>query len=361
MQTVFSKLRLPCRHMLADQSWTRFLNALPEHLKEAAPELVSGVGEEGCKSWPQLKFWTYLLSAYEQHGLYEDLLESYDTVVPVSASEYALNASFIGSGHGSSTLNTYRSIRFSECPGSQQRWLFEKVYNHEDYDDLARISVLEQKFGPRLRAAGVGVPQLLDVRRGKKITIVYTAFAPARRLPKPKAIEQGAQVVKVLMQQEIADIAGVLNQYHYGYLSVFSRARDWISSKYPASLPVFDGLGSLITSQYPRYLAHGDLHHKNLLTSGAVLDWDSCGFYPVGFDPGLILARAFRGKTVEELEGVVKDSFLPLADDAGTPYLHLGTLFHAFVFAAGKKSVMSDALLSSLLTRLLEIAEADGL
>jgi hypothetical protein len=349
------KLKIPARQVFADKLWNQCLSSTSFPSIDAVPAIISGSGTAVCNSWWELKYWTFIASCFEQHRVYEGLLAEYDTVRPFVSSQPGGEVWFFGSGHGRSTLNTYRCIRGAK--GAV--WQFEKVYNRSD-EDFCRMLSMESCAGDQLRARGVFVPPLLDTKLGSRVGLSYSTFAKGRRLNASREFERGNKVVKALMASPIDEsrLSSVVRCYHPNFLEALSKARNWIRRKKPELSSAFEEVAVTIDQHYPRYLAHGDLHRKNMLTSGAVLDWDNSGFYPVGYDPGMMIARSLGQRHIDEVEQALRQYFSSGISDVPSTYLSHGSLFYAFVFGAGKTPFARDSLLVAMLEKIVKQAES---
>lgn len=349
-----AKLRLPMRQKLADKMWSA---AKPHYL--ASPLLSSGLSPHAenpkARSWQELKILGYVYSCYEQHEAYERLLAAFDSVTPVSVRQETEKASFIGSGSGDSTLNCYRALKMTGRVAGDARQ-FEKVYRRRDNDDLERVKALNAFFGPSLSSGQLFMPRIIEIREGSELAIIYSRLTPGARISKSQAVVAGGAAVRMLMALpvQMVPLDSVLRRPHPQYINAHTITRDWIAGTAPQHLSEFDAITDWVEQKCPRFLAHGDLHRKNILASGAMLDWDSCGIYPIGYDPGLILARGFGGRTVDELESDLIDHFGGKEDNR---ILVNAGLFYTLVFGVGKRSVLGHRFLSSLLTRVLERME----
>ncbi|RMJ01776.1 Phosphotransferase enzyme family protein [Marinobacter litoralis] len=357
---VTDKFRFPFRQALADKLWkdSKHFYRLAGTTApwDAAPRAMAT-----CRSWEELKYWSYIVSCYEQHRIYEQMVSDFGSVEALSASGIAAKVKFVGSGSGGSTLNSYRSIVLAD-PSKPNSWLFEKVYRCQGYDDLERVLAVSRHLGDRLCTGDIFMPRLLDVRKGGELAIVYSAFTPSARVSARQAVARGADVVKELMALPTDSLVSepVLRKPHSNYLLALAKTRDWIAGRRPEVLTEFDALSRKINDSYPRYLAHGDLHRKNILASGAVLDWDSCGFYPIGYDPGLIIARGLKADSVEELEHSLVKYFGTMNAGTDARLMVSGGLYFALVFGAGKKSALSEPVLESLLAKIVPNSEVEG-
>lgn len=360
LMLVTDKLRFPFRQALANKLW-RDSKHVYRLSGATAPWETRPSAMDTCHSWEELKYWSYIVSCYEQHGIYEQMLSAFGSVEALDASRIAEKVKFVGSGSGGSTLNSYRSIVLVD-PSKPGSWLFEKVYRCQGFDDLERVLAVVRQLGDRLCAGDIFMPQLLDVRKGDELAIVYSAFTPSARVSVRQAVARGSAVVQKLMALPTEGLVSetVLSKPHSNYLQALAKTRDWIAGKRPAALTAFDNLSRKINDSYPRYLAHGDLHRKNILVSGAVLDWDSCGFYPIGYDPGLIMARGLNAESVEELEHSLVKYFAAMNIGTDARFMLSGGLYFTLVFGAGKKSALSESVLESLLTKIVPNSEVKG-
>ena len=349
-------VNLPGRERLARRMWSDFLEVHAPASAPGSPIDRAGVGVRPCANWWELKYWTFVASCFEQHSVYEWLLSTYDEIVPLARSRKECDAEFVGSGHGQSTLNTYRVFRFA-ADFHGERACFEKVYNTR-YDDHRRVTFIGQGAAEPLRSVGIVLPRILTTVTGQELAITYSEYLGGRRLSDRLALRRSADIIEVLMGIPVASTEADerLRVYHPTIKTAFGSARAWLLQRRPELCEAFDRTADRIRRDYPRCLAHGDLHRKNMLTSGGVLDWDTAGVYPIGFDPGMILSKSVDRGSIQGLESMVGQYFLRgPAKQSEEAFLH-ATLFFGFVFGAGKRSSMPEALLLELAEHVLGAA-----
>lgn len=357
---IVKKLKLPFRQPLADRLWQRLLSSLDNpaspFFSDVEPLKISGSVQ--CHSWNQLKYWTFLTACLEQHEIYERLLKRFDPNIDIVRAAHP-NACFFGSGHGQSTLNAYRLL---PLPGhlSVGKCVFEKIYSN-GFSDIQRVQWLERHFGAYLRSAGVYLPQLLDVQEGDQLTATYAERITGRRLANRKVLSRGLQVVKTLWEAPLGsvDVPAEVTNLHSKYKSALSGARRWLESHQPDKAASFDRLAAEIETAFPRVLSHGDLHGKNMLSTGAILDWDNCGVFPVGYDFGMLFSKSWKAVAPESIETFIVASLDAAASDEGVIDIVTGTMFFTFVFGTDTKSQLSFSDLHRLLNRLLSAADKD--
>src|SRR5699024_2769159 len=56
--------------------------------------------------------------------------------------------------------------------------------------------------------------------------------------------------------------------------------------------------------QSRKILAHGDLHAGNIFKDNTVIDWDGCGFFPIGLDPAVIHYYLIVENEIEPVESL---------------------------------------------------------
>ncbi|WP_404368163.1 phosphotransferase [Marinobacter sp.] len=357
---VWDRLSLPGHRSLADYFWARLVRRLEQEdeplfrivkLPEPA-QAVSGAEPEK-DAWEDLKLRTYIASRCENHVYYEACLERYDPALKFLRQGADGHATFFGSGHGESTLNCYRKILSGTAGGPV---MFEKVYSTQ-FDDVFRIEWLESNFGELLRSRGVLLPEILSLNHGARAVAVYSRFMAAGRIPQKEAVSRAVAIIRVLM--DVSSVPSIPEYQDYQsqhiYCQALASARALVTRLRPEANAVLDRITGQVAETPQRYLTHGDLHYKNMLGNGAVLDWDSCGFYPFGYDLGLALSKSLPVSGGESLVAEIQRHF-DLDALGNRAQLQMCSLFFCFLFYSRKSSLkLEDGVIIDIFDHLVTV------
>src|SRR5690606_15142405 len=138
----------------------------------------------------------------------------------------------------------------------------------------------------------VNVPRIYRIIRGDLITIVYFEFTKLIPLPNAKldyisfAISRRLiGISKATVVKEIADSAPkYLRNYklHASYKANITRASKLI--KILTDNALSSDMIEHVVNQQPSVITHADIQETNLFANNYLIDWDSFGFFPLGFE-----------------------------------------------------------------------------
>ena len=310
---------------------------------------------EKCKVLDEDELWYELKRFSKVYSLTENI-DLYDTVLKIlipnlEQQTFIEKSSFFGTGKGTNTLNAYRKVH------SSGQIFFEKIYRTKS-SDLNIMMWFYDKIRPQLNQNIIQMPPIKRIVKSKVITAVYFDFINLNTLSKPSMLLQAFSVSKHLMSistsgpKRIAlvsitkeDDNSVLN-FENIYIKT---ARTYVEREF-GDTSIFEQVLTNIFS-YDFFLGHGDLNSKNIFGENYIIDWDSCGLYPIGFDVGKAINWLFLDNTttVERIIAKIENNFKAELNSEIYERFLLGVLFFCFLFRAseityGKEDVSSLTL-----------------
>ena len=287
-------------------------------------------------SWRDLQSLSSFLPFTKSGGaIYEDLIMHCDPSVRIGNDLGYYNSSFLATGWGPDALHCFRSVSNGTTTA------FEKVYKRKS-PSIWRVQRFYTDIAPVLQKKGMQLPALYSMECGHVVMAAYIELLPFQ--------DQGYS------DHELIDSAvAITTQLAHVTLSGgqrdladrFRKNRSYISSRRKAfrSIP-----GSIIgraialaefekkVQHLPIVFGHGDLAPVNFDSRGTVIDWDDCGYYPVGYDLAFALSRIVAPTSVIEIEELVASKVKkPTAADTWNQYL-FSFLYFFLVFYVGKGS-----------------------
>lgn len=247
----------------------------------------------------KFKLLTAHLGLNGSHRLYERVLQIYDQELQFPENLWSSGKSFIGRGYGANTLNTYRRVLLDGEPA------FEKVY-FKKYPDYKKCKFFYDHVRDQLKEKGFEAPELLSVREGKKLALMYFQYIDLvkEQDDMQDGLERALAISRALSEINVRDLV-VKEAFLLDFESdpMVKRRLRLLNKKLKAEFReagMEDSgqrkkLKKLISEvlqklkKGERVLQHGDLFQDNFSRS-YVIDWDRMGMYPFGYDLGLILA-----------------------------------------------------------------------
>jgi thiamine kinase-like enzyme len=198
-----------------------------------------------------------------------------------------INAKFFNSGLGASSLFAFREIKLEE------KTLHEKIY-FSSHTDIKRILWFYEEANLLLKNAGISLPPIYKIYAGDALTVVYSEFLDLEKIEasqQEQTLILFTQKLYQLSQKEEFQIISenapkdIKNfKIHFEYERNRSRA-EAVLKEQTISL---DNIERSI-SQSSTILAHGDIQETNAFQNNVLIDWDSVGIFPAGFDPAFLL------------------------------------------------------------------------
>lgn len=243
--------------------------------------------------------------------LYNKLLKKY--IVDWHWNEYFTSSEFIGHGSGEGNLDVYRKVCI------KGKYYFEKVYFNTSHDLLA-VEWFYEHISPRI-GARLKTVNLHKVIKGDLITVVYFDFISLAPLAKFKYHSRFFNIAKNLYEISRADASLIKSaqccvkdyRLHFHYIDKIEDLKLAIKKMSNNRLTV-EMIEQIIDLQ-PLIFSHGDIYHPNVFEDNYLIDWDSCGFFPHGFDCAFILATNIEYISLEKLIEILNDEFKELVGE----------------------------------------------
>lgn len=259
----------------------------------------------------QLKKLAEDIKKLNDQKLYNKLLKKY--IIDWDWDDYFTSSVFIGHGSGEDNLDVYRKV----CV--EDKYFFEKVY-FNDSQDLLVVEWFYEYVYPRI-GEHLKTVNLHKIIKGDLITVVYfdfIALAPVSRFMYHSCFFAIAKNLYELSRADASLIKGAtcfVKDYrlHFHYIDKIDDFKLAIKKMSNGKLTV-EMIEQIIDLQ-PLIFSHGDIYHPNVFEDNYLIDWDSCGFFPHGFDCAFILATNVRYISLEKLKEILNDEFKELVGD----------------------------------------------
>lgn len=199
----------------------------------------------------------------------------------------SIDVTFIGSGYSGEAMNTYRKIVLNE------HVLFEKIYFNVRKKS---VSFFLKNILPQLLKGGVNTARLIEISEGRRLFINYYEYLELEPLKPGDYFDNAANIAAKIAAVEFAGTSEFPRrrlEFNSGNFrkSVGNLTKE-LSSQGIDIKNFLGNVGRYINQNVKRCLNHGDLSNSNTFKYEKVIDWDNYGFYPIGYDFGLIISLA---------------------------------------------------------------------
>lgn len=214
----------------------------------------------------------------------------YDLILNESIKDISLDfieREFIGYGVGKENLNCYRKITLKN---SEE--LFEKTY-YSDNNKLDNLKWFHDNLATELKKK-INVPDIKFYFPGEFLTVVYFEFSELNSLAhkafEPYLVEASLALYKFSSLQltkgkeTTPDFFQDFKKHNY-----YADNIQYALEKTSGSLNLSDLKKHALNGPY--VLSHGDLSETNVCEDNTIIDWDSCGYFPLGLDIAKIYFR----------------------------------------------------------------------
>lgn len=198
---------------------------------------------------------------------------------------YTITKTFINTGSG-----VVRKVKVND------KTLIEKVFftNSIDY---SKAKYFDENIRPVLKENGVECTTINNVYEGEIISLIYYEFIDLKKL---NDIKKGIiEYSKIFLNLDFSPIIKNAPSSLFNYKShhrISEKIKDANESLLAEDINV--NLIEVEISKLNKVLIHGDLHGNNAYEN-AIIDWDSFGFYPLGFEAARIYSY-YYGKRIKE-------------------------------------------------------------
>jgi len=235
-------------------------------------------------------FLMYLVGITRNNLIYEYMLKKYDHKFETFDDH---RVKFVLSGHGAGSLNIYRIIKVK----SHLNTYFEKPYIKTSNEYQKIIFFYNNIYPDFIKQTHFVVPKLELVKQGNRLNFVYYRFLNLEKINKRKRFEL---LLHYYCQYSSLFYPNYDNLFRNNELFLFTQETRYVNlrngcvrylkKKYPL-MNIEEFIQNieqkLINTQH--IFQHGDLHYGNVFKN-CIIDWDTSGFYPMGYDLGFIIA-----------------------------------------------------------------------
>lgn len=255
-------------------------------------------------------------------------------------------------GLGTSSLSSFRKIEDND------NILFEKVY-FTSHNDLKRIVWLQENLFDLIKPK-INIPEIYKTCQGQILTVVYYEYLKLDTIIDDRnKLDQMLKLSKVLYSLTAENLTYLesisLPEYitdvfeHPLIKSCFEKAK----GRAIRQNLNFTKYASLL-NQSKKIIAHGDIYESNVYLDNTLIDWDSFGYFPIGFDAAYMFQRyLWKEKKIEDFQQWLPQNYYDFIksedwkDFERNSYFFL-YIFCAFLFESGKYPELESDLIKQL-------------
>ena len=230
------------------------------------------------------------------HSFYQSLLRKFvpDWDIKIEAAQF-----IFGAGMGASSLDCYRRVNIN---GNSY---FEKVYFSE-HDDLKRIKWFHLNAYNSISRFGITAPALHNLFEGKAFVITYFQFLDLLPLVHSEVEENFISISKKLYLASLEehsikdgnDIPEYVKSFqsHFEYKNKLAEAKHKLTG-HGVDFQEFEKA----VKASKLIFTHGDIQEKNAFKNSMIIDFDTFGIYPIGFDVAFCCFRLLITDKIQNL------------------------------------------------------------
>jgi hypothetical protein len=195
---------------------------------------------------------------------------------------------FFGEGFGTGGNRVFRKVYH------QETWLFEKILNTNSIEFINSDYFHSNVYKSFIEESGLQTPRLVKKIKNNNICAFYfelVKFVPCKTVNEHLIF--GMAAVRGLFK---------INLENDGFLKTSKSMEFFNTNKYLLEQFDFFGIANLTGLNFNEFFetafdlrlvfSHGDLWSN--VSNNLIIDWDSSGFYPDGYDLSLLLAKYSR-------------------------------------------------------------------
>lgn len=236
------------------------------------------------------------LKSAKNHTFYNSLLKMF---VPTWDAKIT-DALFIsGGGVGESSLDCFRKVTID---GTH---FFEKIY-YQGHDDLVRIKWFSVHAYSLMINQGIVAPQVKKMYEGDAFVIVYFEYLNLEPLHHSEIEENFIYMAKKLysasLKKDITTLDTTIPEcitgfkHHFEYKNKIAQANKVFSRHTISNSKIEEKIKSSTVT-----LAHGDIQEKNAFKNYMLIDFDTFGLYPIGYEVAFVCFRLLITKRLKKL------------------------------------------------------------
>jgi|SRR5690554_1221579 len=264
-----------------------------------------------------------------------------------------IKSEFIRGGKGAASLNTYRKLE-----NNIGEVLFEKIY-YSSSRELNRVTWLDEKLSFIFHKGGINIPKIKKVFSGKVVSILYYHFeilTPYKEEDYEESlIFTTKKLYEISLQGDVLNLVGSFpNQLkdfknHFHYNKNINLANEYLSSSKINIIYIEEKV-----ENSKLIITHGDIHKTNIFQGEVVIDWDSFGLFPVGFDVAYMFFQYYKNlKAYPEIENWLYTEYKDTVDismwnEFETNFFYFLFVFYSNLFKQNKFTELKNQLINLL-------------
>lgn len=179
-------------------------------------------------------------------------------------------------GKGVDTLDSFRILE------QENTLLFEKTYRSNS-NDLKNTLYFYSKINTNTH---IKTPKLKNKLIGNKISILLFEEIPHIKINDKDHFTN----IALLFIKELEKIAPIKTESNIYSLRCHRKSIEFCDNNNLDKTVILKACN--IIEKIPLFFAHADLNLNNISSTGIIYDWDSSGYYPVGYDLACIITEA---------------------------------------------------------------------
>ena len=247
----------------------------------------------------ELKKFSEKAKVANNHTLYDNILKKY---VPEWDNSYT-SPLFIGSGQGEFNINVYRKMSYNNSLH------FEKIYFTNSYS-LMRMEWFYKHIYPIVKDE-LKTSKLYKITRGKVISIANFEYLDLKYYHKHEWESAFYEVSKKLIH--LSKHTRELCKQAPDFLKDYTLHDDYKKNIKVTKKTIKELTENRLSSKKineviktgPLVFSHGDIYDMNVFSGNYFIDWDSFGFFPLGFETAAILILTKQSPCFTDLEETV--------------------------------------------------------
>jgi len=215
--------------------------------------------------------------------------------------------SFLGKGLGGGSINVFRKIE------ENQKLLFEKIYFNKDIELKVNIWFYENLYDTL--SADLIIPKIWKHFSGKKITALYYEYKELAPLTIMQYQKDSLKILGVLYKITCFNEHNDKLKFYPNYIdsykrhSFYKKRKSQYKSELDANNIELNNV-EIRLEKSKRIISHGDLNQENVYQGFSVIDWDSCGLFPLGFDSAYVYFQLLnKDINIEDFETWLFENF----------------------------------------------------
>lgn len=224
-------------------------------------------------------------------------------------------------GKGVDTLDSFRILE------QENTLLFEKTYRSNS-NDLKNTLYFYSKINTNTH---IKTPKLKNKLIGNKISILLFEETPHIKINDKDHFTN----IALLFIKELEKIAPIKTESNIYSLRCYRKSIEFCDNNNLDKTVILKACN--IIEKIPLFFAHADLNLNNISSTGIIYDWDSSGYYPVGYDLACIITEANIYKKNDILQ-LIKHNYESKSRFCSIEHFTTSTLLLSFALTSGKKT-----------------------